>query len=166
MKGKLLALCLSGLLLAALPTAWAGQNQPLIDCDAGGDLATGLPRAVAAGFSTIYLRGTCTGNFVIDTPGLQLRGDPNATIQGIDSGGFPPAIRVVGPIDLVLRNLEIRNGYFGVQVENSGAFGVYSFFNHAQFTWSERKHPCDAAHLFCFSTHPCLRNFYCDLSKP
>ena len=89
MKGKLLALCLSGLLLAALPTAWAGQNQPLIDCDAGGDLARDLPRAVAAGFSTIYLRGACTGNFVIDTPRLKLRGDPSATIQGIDSGGPP-----------------------------------------------------------------------------
>jgi len=122
MKRKLSALCLSGLLLAVWPTTWAGAPQPLIDCDAGGDLAVDLPRAVAAGYTTIYLRGTCIGNLEIDTSGLQLRGEPRATIQGVDSGGFPAAIRVVGPIELVLRDLEIRDGYFGVRVENSGAF--------------------------------------------
>src|SRR4029450_9442660 len=53
-----------------------------VNCDAGGDLQAKI--GAAASGSTILVKGTCVGNFIITSKGLTLKGNPKATLDGDD----------------------------------------------------------------------------------
>jgi hypothetical protein len=55
-----------------------------VNCGAGGNLQSRLNTAPSG--STILIEGTCHGNFTINGPSLTLRGNPTATLDGMDAG--------------------------------------------------------------------------------
>src|SRR5438093_7424478 len=73
-----LALVATGLVIGPAASALASVN-----CDAGGDLQAKIDAAVSP--ATILISGTCRGYF--DTTGkeITLKGNPTATLDGMDS---------------------------------------------------------------------------------
>ena len=53
-----------------------------VNCDSGGDLQAKI-NAAASG-NTILIKGTCFGNFQINSKSLTLKGNPTATLDGND----------------------------------------------------------------------------------
>src|SRR5438132_1622440 len=68
--------------LALGPAAWATTFN--VNCGTGGDLQSKLD-TVPSG-STILIEGTCRGNFTISGRSLTLKGNPSATLDGMDAG--------------------------------------------------------------------------------
>jgi hypothetical protein len=72
-------------ILAVLPTAVAPTalaSTLSVNCDSGGDLQAKIDTAASG--STILVKGTCFGNFVVDGKSLTLKGNPTATLDGND----------------------------------------------------------------------------------
>ncbi len=86
-----------------------------VNCKAGGDLQSKLTSAPTG--STILIKGTCLGSFSFAGKTLTLKGNPSATLDGMDAG---PTLFAAGPTHLV--GLTVTGGFFGfgAGVVNSG----------------------------------------------
>ena len=81
-----------------------------INCGAGGDLQAKI--VAAASGSTILVKGTCFGNFVVSGKSLTLKGNPTATLDGNDLG---PVVTFNGPgTTLHLVGLKVTGGTAGL----------------------------------------------------
>lgn len=140
--GLALAGCLVLVALAVPPVA-LGTTGQTVDCRSGGDLQAAI--GAAAPGATIFIRGTCVGNFVIDKD-LTLQGSgrrPRLDAQGsgtvltipaagrstgaavlvsdlVITGGNPTGIENWGRLTLVRSTV---SGSTGVGIANHGDFG-------------------------------------------
>src|SRR4051812_23964464 len=69
-------------IVMVLPAGGARAATPSVNCDAGGDLQAKIDAASSS--STILVKGTCVGNFIIASKTLTLKGNPTATLDGND----------------------------------------------------------------------------------
>jgi hypothetical protein len=80
MAGAAAAVVVVAATMVVTPVALAGTLS--VNCDAGGDLQAKIDAAASG--STILVKGTCVGNFIITSKGLTLKGNPKATLDGDD----------------------------------------------------------------------------------
>src|SRR5205823_3211697 len=80
-----------------------------VNCGAGGNLQSKLNTAPSG--STILIKGTCHGNFTITGRSLTLKGNPTATLDGMDAGR-------------TLENTTVGKALHVVQLTITGGAGV------------------------------------------
>jgi len=88
-----------------------------VKCNQGDSVNSAL--ATALDGDEINISGTCTEAVIITTDGLTLNG--NATIDG---GGFQNAITINGAQRVVLNDLKIQNGLFGLFAKGGANFSL------------------------------------------
>jgi hypothetical protein len=112
--------CLTAAMIGVL--APAALAAPTVNCGAGQDLQAKI-NAVSGG--TIYVKGTCYGNFTISGKNLSLVGKPSATLDGTNTG----FVVLMGSANtLHLSNLTVTNGSFFL---GGGVLSVGNLFlNH------------------------------------
>src|SRR5438445_2064043 len=81
MIGSLTVAVVAGSLVVG-PAAWGAVFN--VNCGAGGNLQSKLDSEPSG--STILIEGTCRGNFTISGRSLTLKGNPSATLDGMDAG--------------------------------------------------------------------------------
>jgi fibronectin-binding autotransporter adhesin len=111
-RSALPALAAIAALLSIAPAAQAATLT--VHCDSGGNLQNKINAAPSG--STILIDGTCRGNFVVLGKSLTLKGNPAATLDGMDAGST-----IFTDSTLHLAHLTVTGGLFsnGAGVDSS-----------------------------------------------
>lgn len=123
----MLAMMLALTLNAPIPARPVPPTVMEVDCDAGQSLSRALLRVRRAPGSTILIRGTCVGNFVLTTDSVQLRGfSPEESVLAAPApeGGLP-ILEVRDARDVSIRRLGFRQGLGGVRFLRSPGGAVF-----------------------------------------
>jgi hypothetical protein len=101
----LIPLVAATLMIAAAPASAATIS---VNCNTGGNLQSKLTSAPAG--STILIKGACHGNFSFGGKALTLKGNPSATLDGMNGG---ITLLANSPGDVVhLINLNVTGGFY------------------------------------------------------
>lgn len=93
-----------------------------VDCDTPRDLKRALALARFVGPVEIHLHGVCTGNFVITSDGVTLRGaTPDSGLAAPEGATIALAVLEVADAQAVVRDLIVRGGDVGVLVQGWNA---------------------------------------------
>src|SRR6185369_583537 len=110
----------TGALLAMLVLAPAASAAPVVvNCDAGANLQTAIDGSPTG--STLLVRGTCVGSFLIADKNLALMGIGNATLDGDHVGRVLYISGWTSGADVRVANVTITNG---IAEDGNGGGGV------------------------------------------
>ena len=111
-----------GLLLVPVASAASG----VVDCRAGASLQAAID--AAADGSTLVIKGTCVGSFLIADKNLTLLGTGKAVLDGGNAGRVLYVSGwVSGDVTVLVANMAIRNG---LADDGNGGGGVLTQFSH------------------------------------